>query len=44
MMLNCDRLWTELVTLIYRLRGIPRVTNDAPPLERTPAAADRRRS
>lgn len=30
--LNCDRLWTELVTLVYRVRRLPRVTNDPPPL------------
>jgi hypothetical protein len=34
MILDCDRIWTELVSLIFRLRGIPRVTNDPPPVER----------
>jgi hypothetical protein len=42
--LDCDRLWTELVTRYYRLRGIPRVTNDPPPIERpnrrTPVSGD----
>jgi hypothetical protein len=42
--LDCDRLWTELVTRYYRLRGIPRVTNDpppvAPPTRRSPASGD----
>ena len=32
MMLDCDRLWTELVTRVYRLRRLPRITNDPPPL------------
>jgi hypothetical protein len=41
MMLNCDRLWTELVTLTYRLRRLPRVTNDPPPIEHTSARLDR---
>ena len=30
MLIDCDRLWAELVTWIYRLRRIPRVTNDPP--------------
>ncbi|MCB1001584.1 MAG: hypothetical protein R2713_17235 [Ilumatobacteraceae bacterium] len=32
--LNCDRLWTHLVTLSYRLRRKPRVTNSPPPIQR----------
>ncbi|MFP5322213.1 MAG: hypothetical protein ACLGIC_10250 [Acidimicrobiia bacterium] len=31
--LDCDRLWTRLVTAVYRIRRLPRVTNDPPPLE-----------
>ncbi len=31
MILNCDRIWTEMVTLIYRVRRKPRVTSDPPP-------------
>ena len=42
MILDCDRLWTELVTRYYRLRGIPRVTNDPPPVDRPPPTATRR--
>jgi hypothetical protein len=41
MMLNCDRLWTELVTRVYRLRGLPRITNDPPPLDRPTANTTR---
>lgn len=32
--LDCDRLWTTLVTWVYRLRRSPRVTNFPPPLKR----------
>jgi hypothetical protein len=32
--LDCDRLWTRLVSAVYRLRRLPRVTNDPPPVER----------
>lgn len=32
MMLNCDRLWTRLVTLVFRLRRRPRVSQ--PPVRR----------
>lgn len=35
--LDCDRLWTRLVTATYKVRRLPRVTND-PPLEREVAA------
>jgi len=36
--LDCDRLWTRLVSAVYRLRRLPRVTNDPPPVEvRRPA-------
>lgn len=34
MILDCDRIWTRLVTAVYRLRRLPRVTNDPPPLDR----------
>jgi hypothetical protein len=30
--LDCDRIWTRLVTWVYGLRRKPRVTNDPPPL------------
>ena len=33
MILDCDRLWTRLVSAVYRLRRLPRVTNDPPPGE-----------
>jgi hypothetical protein len=33
--LDCDRLWTRLVSAVYRLRRKPRVTNDPPPVGRT---------
>lgn len=26
MILDCDRLWTRMVSFVYRLRGKPRVT------------------
>jgi hypothetical protein len=44
--LDCDRLWTGLVSAVYRLRRQPRVTNDPPPVERAaaPAAPDRTRA
>ena len=32
MILDCDRLWTGMVTFVYRLRRLPRVTNDPPPV------------
>jgi hypothetical protein len=32
--LDCDRLWTRFVTVVYRLRRLPRVTNDPPAVER----------
>jgi hypothetical protein len=28
--LDCDRIWTALVTLTYKVRRLPRVTNDPP--------------
>jgi hypothetical protein len=34
--LDCDRIWTRLVTATYKVRGLPRVTNDPPPIERAP--------
>jgi hypothetical protein len=30
--LDCDKLWTRLVSAIYKVRRLPRVTNDPPPL------------
>ena len=40
MILDCDRLWTRLVTATYKVRRLPRVTNDPPPIERpTPSRA-----
>jgi hypothetical protein len=35
--LDCDRLWTQLVTAVYRVRRLPRVTNDPPVRGRAPA-------
>lgn len=32
MILDCDRIWTRLVTAVYTLRRLPRVTNDPPPV------------
>ena len=32
MIIDCDRLWTRLVTFVYRLRRLPRVTNRVPRL------------
>lgn len=34
MILDCDRIWTWLVGVTYRLRRRPRVTNEPPPLPR----------
>lgn len=34
MILDCDRIWTRLVTATYKVRRLPRVTNDPPPIER----------
>jgi hypothetical protein len=31
---NCDRWWSRLVGVVYRLRGKPSNTHIAPPLER----------
>jgi hypothetical protein len=30
--IDCDRIWTQLVTAVYKIRRKPRVTNDPPPL------------
>lgn len=30
MIIDCDRLWTRMVTLVYRIRRKPRVTNHPP--------------
>jgi hypothetical protein len=32
--LDCDRIWSTLVTWSYRLRRKPRVTNSPPPIRR----------
>ncbi len=32
LVVDCDRLWTALVTFVYKLRRLPRVTNDPPRL------------
>lgn len=32
--LDCDRLWTSLVTLLFKVRRLPRVTNSPPPIRR----------
>lgn len=32
MIIDCDRIWTSLVTAVYRIRRKPRVTNDPPPV------------
>lgn len=32
--LDCDRLWSNLVTLLFKLRRKPRVTNSPPPIRR----------
>lgn len=30
MMLDCDRLWTRMVTFVFRLRRVPRVSSPPP--------------
>jgi hypothetical protein len=30
--IDCDRIWTRLVTFVYSVRRKPRVTNDPPPV------------
>jgi hypothetical protein len=37
MILDCDRLWTRLVTAVYRVRRQPRVTDAPPPINEDPA-------
>ncbi len=32
-LIDCDALWTRLVTAVYKVRRLPRVTNDPPPLK-----------
>ena len=44
MILDCDRLWTRLVTATYKLRRLPRVTNDPPPIQPTQPSASSRTS
>lgn len=41
MILDCDRIWTRLVTAVYRVRRLPRVTNDPPPLDGSRPAPER---
>ena len=42
MILDCDRIWTRLVTATYKVRRLPRVTNDPPPLPPPPTPSERR--
>lgn len=37
MIIDCNRLWTQLVTLIYRVRRKPMVTHTVPPMRRRSA-------
>ena len=32
-LIDCDGLWTRMVTAVYKLRRLPRVTNDPPPVK-----------
>ncbi len=34
LLIDCDRIWSALVTWSYRLRRKPRVTNSPPPIRR----------
>jgi hypothetical protein len=34
LLIDCDRIWSGLVTWSYRLRRKPRVTNSPPPIRR----------
>jgi hypothetical protein len=34
LIIDCDRIWTGLVTFVYRVRRKPRVTNSPPPIRR----------
>lgn len=38
--IDCDRIWADLVTLVYRLRRKPRVTYFMPPLRKAVSASD----
>lgn len=31
MIINCNRLWTQLVSVVFRLRRLPMVTTTPPP-------------
>lgn len=42
MILDCDRIWTRLVTATYKVRRLPRVTNDPPPLPAPAPTTERR--
>lgn len=33
MIIDCDRLWSQMVTLVYRLRRRPRVVITPPEIE-----------
>jgi hypothetical protein len=33
MILDCDRLWSQMVTFVYRMRRTPRVVITPPDLE-----------
>ncbi len=41
MIVNCNDLWTRMVNVLRRVRRLPVVTNEAPPLDRS--GTDRRR-
>ena len=34
MIIDCNKLWTQLVSAVYRIRRRPMVTNVPPPVER----------
>jgi hypothetical protein len=34
LLIDCDRIWSGLVTWSYRVRRKPRVTNSPPPIRR----------
>jgi hypothetical protein len=42
--IDCDRLWTRLVTAVYKVRRLPRVTNDPPPIQRAETRVPERTS
>jgi hypothetical protein len=34
MIVDCNKMWTQLVNAVYRLRRLPTVTNIPPPVDR----------